>query len=289
MRLTSKPQARRPATTGSRRPVGLTGTSGGAGDDLLTFLQLAAHHFGRRTVRDAEPHRDGLGLAVGTDDPEPARRRAAPTFASGKLVVLRLLLRREDLANAHAHSLADALAFALALLLREPGAPQRDHLLAHVVEDRIDLRLLVGGEIERLDESLAHLLRAAGAATLATTTGWSAAARRRPAARMTARWRRVTGFAGGAEAKRGVGDLQHVGLLGDDELDVGGHAREKLAIRIRDGDDDRVGDDVLDDLPRLADLHHLAAKCLVRERVHREGVRAVEVNPADVGLVHARL
>src|SRR5207249_1038460 len=121
MRLTSKPQARRPATTGSRRPVGLTGTSGGAGDDLLTFLQLAA--------------------------------------------------------------------------------PQRDHLLAHVVEDRIDLRLLVGGEIERLDESLAHLLRAAGAATLATTTGWSAAARRRPAARMTARWRRVTGFAGGAEAK----------------------------------------------------------------------------------------
>src|SRR5437667_12885417 len=163
MRLTSKPQARRPATTGSRRPVGLTGTSGGAGDDLLTFLQLAAHHFGRRTVRDAEPHRDGLELAVGTDDPEPARRRA-PSFAAGKLVVLRLLLRREGLANARAHSLADALAFALALLLREPGAPQRDHLLAHVVEDRIDLRLLVGGEIERLDESLAHLLRAAGAA-----------------------------------------------------------------------------------------------------------------------------
>src|SRR5712691_10771836 len=189
MRLTSEPQARRSAATGSRRPVGLTAASQRAGEDLLTFLQLAAHHFRRRAVRDAKPHRDGLRLAIGAEDPQAARRGAAATLAARELVVLRLLLRREDLANARPHPFADALSLALALLLREPGAPERDHLLPHVVEDRIDLRLLVGREIERLDEPLAHLLATVGSAPAAR--GWAAAG-------TTAAWRRV-GFAGGTE------------------------------------------------------------------------------------------
>src|SRR5438128_6590123 len=171
MRLTSEPEARRSAATGRRRPVGLIRATESAGDDLLAFVKIAAHDFGRRTVRDAEPHGHRLGLAIGADDPHPAGRSAAAALTAGELVVLRLLLRREDLANARPHRFPRALNLGLALLLGKPGAPQRDHLLAHVIEDRVDLRLLLGRQIERLHEPLTHLLAAARAAALAIAAG----------------------------------------------------------------------------------------------------------------------
>src|SRR5262249_55755904 len=170
MRPTSEPQTRCPA--GRRRPIGLIRSAERASDDLLAFVKVAAHDFRRRAVRDAEPHGDPLGPAVGADDPHATSRCAAATLAAGKFVVLRLLLRREDLPDARPHRFSRALDLRLALLLGKPRASQRDHLLAHVVEDRVDLRLLLGRQPEHLPESLAHLLAAARTATLALAATW---------------------------------------------------------------------------------------------------------------------
>src|SRR5215470_1719270 len=166
MRPTSESQTRRSAPTGRRRPIGLIRAAERAGDDLLAFVKVAAHDFRGRAVRDTEPHGYRLGLAIGANDPHATGCCATATFAAGDFVVLRLLLRRENLTDARAHRLAHALRLGLALLLGKAGASQRDHLLTHVIEDRIDLRLLLRGEIERLHESLAHLLAAARTAGL---------------------------------------------------------------------------------------------------------------------------
>src|SRR4029077_4452453 len=95
-----------------------------------------------------------------------ARRAGGPAaiaaaLAGAHLVVLGLLLGREHLADAHARGLADARALGLALLLGE-----RLHLLARVGEDRVELLLLRGRQVEGLGQPLLHLLAAATAAAL---------------------------------------------------------------------------------------------------------------------------
>src|SRR6266705_2550575 len=182
MRLTSEPEARGSAATGRRRPVGLIRASERAGDDLLAFVKITAHDFRGRAVGDAEPHGHRLGLAIGADDPHAAGRRAAAALTAREFLVLRLLRRREDLADARAHRFAQPLGLGLALLLGQAGAPERDHLLAHVIEDRVDLRLLLGRQVERLHEPLSHLLAATLTASLAlaaTALASATAARRR--------------------------------------------------------------------------------------------------------------
>ena len=64
---------------------------------------------------------------------------------------------------------------------------------------------------------------------------------------------------------------------------------KQAPVGIRDGDDRRVGDDVLDDLSRLANLRDLAAEGAAREGVHREAPDHALPEPPDVGLVHRRL
>src|SRR5262249_42544010 len=83
---------------------------------------VAAHHFRGGPIRDAEPHGDRLGLAVGADDPYATGRGAAAALAPGEFVVLRLLLCRQDLPDARAHSFAYPLRLRLALLLGKPRA-----------------------------------------------------------------------------------------------------------------------------------------------------------------------
>src|SRR5437867_9643179 len=207
MRLTSEPEARGSAATGRRRPVGLIRASERAGDDLLAFVKITAHDFRGRAVRDAEPHGHRLGLAVGADAPRATGRRAATAALTAReFVVPRLLLRREDLADARPHRVAQPLGLSLALLLGQAGAPERDHLLAHVIEDRVDLRLLLGRQVEGLHEPLSHLLAATLTASLAFATAL-------PSAAPTGGGHHVGAFARGTEPQRGVGDLQDVGLL----------------------------------------------------------------------------
>ena len=91
------------------------------------------------------------------------------------------------------------------------------------------------------------------------------------------------------EAEGRIGDLQHAGLLGHHELHVRRHPRQETAPGIVDGDDDDVGDDVLDDQRRLADLGHGAAERLPGEGVDGEGRPVLDLDAADVGLIHARL
>src|SRR5437016_1818416 len=145
MRLTSEPEARGSAATGRRRPVGLIRASERAGDDLLAFVEIAAHDLRGRAVRDAEPHGHRLGLAVGADDPHATGRRAATA------------------------ALTASLAFA--------------------------------------------------ATALTSTTA--------------ARRRHLGGLTGGTDPQRRIGDLQYVGLLGDDQFHVGGHSRKELALGVR--------------------------------------------------------
>src|SRR5262249_10038080 len=125
MRLTSEPEARGSAATGRRRPVGLIRASARAGDDLLAFVEIAAHDCRGRARGDADPDGPRFGLAVGAHDPHATGRRAATAaLTAGEFVVLRLLLRREDLADACPHRVAHALGPGLAFLLGEAGAPQ---------------------------------------------------------------------------------------------------------------------------------------------------------------------
>src|SRR5215467_6959848 len=100
MRPTSESQTRRSAPTGRRRPIGLIRAAKRADDDLLAVVEVAAHDFRGRAVGDAEPYGDGLGLAIRANDPHAPSRCAAATLTAGEFVVLRLLLRREDLLDA---------------------------------------------------------------------------------------------------------------------------------------------------------------------------------------------
>ena len=66
----------------------------------------------------------------------------------------------------------------------------------------------------------------------------------------------------GSEAHGRQRNAQDVVVLVDDDVRVGGHAGEEQAVRIVDGDDDVVGDDVLHRDRPVPDLRDLAAERL---------------------------
>src|SRR6185369_376718 len=269
VRLRLEPEPRRAAGAAG---TGARATPGGADDDLLTFLELAAQHLGGRAVADAERERHRLDL-VAVEHPDApgstaTRIAAAAGLATGggvRLVVFRALLGREEFPDARARRLADLAGLLAALLIGQ--ALQRYHLLAAVGQDRVELLLLLRGEAERLHEPLADLLRR-GPPTRSLA---AAAALRRLGGSGAARDGGGPGIAAGrAVAQRGVRDLQHARLLGHDHLHVRRHAGQQPAAGIVDGHHDGVGDDVLDDLGRLADLHDRPRELLAREGVHGE-------------------
>src|SRR5688572_2923277 len=127
MRLTSEPQARprrwrRRARGGAARP-GRGPRTDDPHEDLLALLNLAADDLGGAPVGDAERERDGLRLSVRSQGEHASLAdRARPAILG--LVVLRLLFRREDLADLGAGRLADALTARLPLGLGEVHAAE---------------------------------------------------------------------------------------------------------------------------------------------------------------------
>ena len=250
----------------------------GPDDDFLTLAHVAAQDFRRRAV--AQPERDGdrRGLSVRADHPD-ATGGAAARLARGSrhLVVTGLLLFGEDFADARALGFADLLRLRPALGVGK--ALKRAELLATTLEDRLELLLLLLGQAEPLDETLANLF-GRGRSTARRTA--RRATRCRPGGR-----RRVD--AGRSEPERRVRHLEGARLLSDDELDVGRHPGHQPSRRVLDAHDDRVGHDVLDHLRSLADLRHDARERLAGKRVDREACPILELEAADVRLVHARL
>src|SRR5688572_16256484 len=98
------------ALTAALTATGPTTLTGDADDDLLAFLEIAALDLRRRAVRDAERDLDGDRLAVRPADEHASRGAGAP-FRGGAshLVVLGLLLRREERANLLPRGFADGL------------------------------------------------------------------------------------------------------------------------------------------------------------------------------------
>src|SRR5262249_35752016 len=134
-----------------------TGRARGADDHILALAHVAAQHFRRRSVGEPERERDGRGLAVGADDPDAAGGATAHlTGGGGHLLVARLLLSREECADARPLGLADLLGLGPALSIRQ--ALQRAQLLTPFLEDRLELPLLVLAQAEPLDQTLANLL-----------------------------------------------------------------------------------------------------------------------------------
>src|SRR5712691_4459749 len=160
-------------------------TADQARDDLLAFLQLAAHDFGEAAVADPERDVDGLRLALGVEDVHASRRGdlsgAARGAARRHLVVLGLLLRRQQRADLHPRRLTDLLCFGPALAFGQLAQPH--HLLAALLEDGVELGLLVRGEGELLDQPLADLLERGPPAAFAAALRRRAAAEGRAAAR----------------------------------------------------------------------------------------------------------
>ena len=145
--------------------------------------------------------------------------------------------------------------------------------------------MLILSELQLFHQAIAYLLDRG----LHTTRRATA---RRAAARLAAARRRVGRCrldARRPEPERGVRNLQDARLLRGHELDVRRHSRDELSRRIRHRDDHRVGDDVLDDLSRLPDLRDSPDERFPGKRVDREAGAVVELDAADVRLVHARL
>ena len=90
----------------------------------------------------------------------------------------------------------------------------------------------------------------------------------------------------GPEAERGVGHLEHVPGAGHDELDRRRHAGQQLAVRVGDGDDHGVVDDVLVDRRLQPDLLDGAGELPVRVGLDREADALPLLDLADVALVH---
>src|SRR5437667_2580148 len=154
----------------TRGPGCLAGTparrAGKADDDLLTFLQIAAHHFRAGAVADPERDLHRLQLAVGGLDPDaPARRTTTTTTAAASRTAARggrrlrvvacALLGREDLADLLARRLAILLDVRLALLLGQ--TLDSGELAATLLEDRVELLLLRLVELVRIHEAFAEL------------------------------------------------------------------------------------------------------------------------------------
>src|SRR5262245_54910081 len=113
MSAMSEPEPRRSASAAAAG-AGSRGAAGHADHHLLALLHVAAEHLGRAAVTEAKRHGHRPGLAVGIHH-EDATQSPAALPSAGELLVARLLLGCEDLADAPARLLADALAFRLAL------------------------------------------------------------------------------------------------------------------------------------------------------------------------------
>ncbi len=91
---------------------------------------------------------------------------------------------------------------------------------------------------------------------------------------------------GRLEARGVEVDAQRIADAIGRDLDVRGHARQQLAVRVPRIDDDRVHHDVglLD--AELANLHHRALKAFACEGVDGEDDGIARIDAADVGLEH---
>src|SRR5438552_5582258 len=133
----------------------------GAGDDFLAVLELAAGRLGEAPVGDAELDGDGLGLAVGPQDEHTSGAgHGAPAggLLGYLLIVLGALLWRQDGADLLAARLPDLLPLDAPLAVARAARHQGTELVASLLEYRLELLLLLGGEAERLHEPVPNLL-----------------------------------------------------------------------------------------------------------------------------------
>src|SRR6266540_741021 len=68
------------AARGRRGPLGRAAQSD---QHLLLLLELVSHHFGVGAVGDADPERDGLRLAAGSEHPHPSLKPGAAASRAG--------------------------------------------------------------------------------------------------------------------------------------------------------------------------------------------------------------
>src|SRR5207244_7013876 len=204
-------------------------------DHLLALVDLAAEHLGGGSVAEPESQRDRRRLAIRPDHPH-APLDAGPALAArrgGHLVVARLLGVGEDLADLDARRLTDFLGARATVGLGESlEGPQ---LLAAVLQDRLELRLLILSELQLFHQAIAYLLDRG----LHTTRRATA---RRAAARLAAARRRVGRCrldARRPEPERGVRNLQDARLLRGHELDVRRHSRNEPSRLIHLREDHR--------------------------------------------------
>ena len=92
-----------------------------------------------------------------------------------------------------------------------------------------------------------------------------------------------------AEAQRRVRHGEHVVAPFCDDADGRGHAGLELEIRIVDVYDGVIGDDVLHDLRRVADVADAAAERIAGIGIDRERHAHVRLQPPDVGLRDVRM
>ena len=89
------------------------------------------------------------------------------------------------------------------------------------------------------------------------------------------------------EPQNGVRHLEGVIQLSRHDAGIGGHSRKQFQVGVRNGDDHVVGNHVLRDDGRLADIADLPSEGSARIRVHRECSGLAYVDVADIRLVHA--
>src|SRR5262245_65651362 len=189
-RPTSAGSAAWPPAAWARRT---TRAADGAHDNFLAFFEVSADHLGRVAVGQAEAEGHPFGFAVGPEDEHVPRH--GRLLARTEDIVSRLLRRREDFADAAARHLTDLLGAAAVLELTEPGLPKLGHLLPALLQDRVQLRLLLGGEVQPRHQALPNLGEGRLTATLARVRRAAGPALGRLAA-------------SGPEAKRSVRPLQ---------------------------------------------------------------------------------
>ena len=91
------------------------------------------------------------------------------------------------------------------------------------------------------------------------------------------------------ESEGSVCNAQNVVHGGNFDRHVRGHLRPQFFFRIRNGDDHRIGDDVLAHRRVEADLRNLSAEFLIRIRVDGEARELSDLHAADVGLIDVGL
>src|SRR5262245_51936142 len=178
---------------------------------MLAFLQVALPHFGGAPIGETERHRDGDRFAVWPQGPDTTR--AAGVLSAGGLrrqrIVPVTLLGREHLTNLRPRLVAKLSRARLSIRRGQAGLAQDATLFAILRENGIDAGGLSLRQTELTGESVARAL-----------TGWRrTSAGRRFLIRLACRRRRARGTAvnlARPETKRGVRNLQHVGLLGHD-------------------------------------------------------------------------